>query len=159
MHNMEKQQRNEKVKQRFQRMDSIQGKELNERAYAAGMTLVKDDNLKTHQLRNIYSAIEKIRTQYQRSHNRVLNSDSLSFFEELEMQLILIKPKLAYAAGRQKSVRDHLYPFLENAIDATLEAEGPEGKQKAFKNFFALIESVVGYHKYFENTGDQRINP
>lgn len=150
---MDKQELSNRVIKPFDSMDLITGKQLDQRAKDAGITLVQVDRLKTHQLRNIYSAIEKIRTQYQRSHSRTEYNEAV--FEELEMQLILIKPKIAYAAGRQKSVRDHLYPFLENAIDATLKAKGGDAKKKAFRNFFALIESVVGYHKFFENTGNK----
>lgn len=127
----------------FPNLDQLGGQELDRRARAAGETFVVDDRLKTHQLRNIFAAIENIRAGFQRVKDEDLG--------ELETRLILLKPKLAYAAGRQRSVRDHLFPFMENAIDAVVKVNGVTDKRKAFRNFFSLLESVVGYHKFFES--------
>ena len=133
----------------FPSLDKLTGKEIDRRARAAGETFVIDDRLKTHQLRNIFSAIEKIRVAFQTKKKA---EDEAQRRDDLLTELILLKPKLAYAAGRQKSVRYHLFPFLENAIDAVDKASsGAAEQEKAFRNFFALMESVVGYHKYFEN--------
>jgi CRISPR-associated protein Csm2 len=145
---MDREMRSSIVLDDFPSLDKLTGKEIDRRARAAGETFVIDDRLKTHQLRNIFSAIEKIRVAFQ---TKKKPEEGISSEEELLTQLILLKPKLAYAAGRQKSVRYHLFPFLEKAIDGVDNApSGPE-RTKAFRNFFALMESVVGYHKYFEN--------
>ncbi|MDX2070752.1 MAG: type III-A CRISPR-associated protein Csm2 [Haliscomenobacter sp.] len=104
---------------------------------------VRQDRLKTHQLRNVFSAIEKMRSVYKSSKD----------YSSIESDLILLKPKIAYAAGRQRSVKTNFFPLIEqaiNAIDAIKEAD-IENKRKAVVNFFALMESVVGYHKFFES--------
>lgn len=104
---------------------------------------VRQDRLKTHQLRNVFSSIEKMRSVY-KSHKN---------YTSIESDLILLKPKIAYAAGRQRSVRTNFFPLIEQAIDA-IDAIRPtdlENKHKALTNFFALVESVVGYHKFFES--------
>lgn len=59
----------------------------------------------------------------------------------------MMKPKLAYAVGREKTpepkIKD-LYIEFERAIDAVSE-------YKHFKNFIQLFEAVVAYHKFYEN--------
>lgn len=108
----------------------------------------KDDRLKTNQIRNFYAAVTAMRTDFQRLHG---SSNVTADLEKIEWDLILLKPKLAYAAGRQRAVRANFYPFMTEAIDAVaaVPTARTEDKKKAFKNFFDLIESVVGYHKFF----------
>lgn len=143
MEKLDRDTRSRLVLQPFPELDQLAGQELDRRARAAGETFVVDDRLKTHQLRNIFAAIENIRAGFQRVKDEDL--------DELETRLILLKPKLAYAAGRQRSVRDHLFPFMDNAINAVVGVTGAERKRRAFRNFFSLLESVVGYHKFFES--------
>lgn len=119
---------------------NMRGKELDSRARYTAEALVKGDRLKTHQLRNIYSAVAKIRTKFQQ--NKKMS-------DELEDEVFLLKPKLAYAAGRNKSVNATLFPFMNNLIEA-LDKSKAEERDKAAVNFFLLLESVVGYHKFFE---------
>lgn len=128
---------------------------LNSKAKEYAMIFVKKDKLKTHQLRNVFSSIEKMRTAFKRKKQ---------YDDEIEMDLIMLKPKIAYAAGRQKSVKNNFYYFVEAAIDAVeivgqKRSEGNEEEQKAnqeaankaLQKFFALMESVVGYHKFYES--------
>ncbi|MCO5232086.1 MAG: type III-A CRISPR-associated protein Csm2 [Chitinophagales bacterium] len=59
----------------------------------------------------------------------------------------MIKPKLAYAVGKEKSQNpkiNDLYIEFERAINGISE-------YTHFKNFIQLFEAVVAYHKYFEN--------
>jgi CRISPR-associated protein Csm2 len=120
-------------------LDEITPQELNQLAEKYAEIFVRQDRLKTHQLRNVFSSIEKMRTIYKMNNKT---------FPSVENDLILLKPKIAYAAGRQKSVRNNFYPFVKSAIDSV---SGSSDRNKALDNFFALMESVVGYHKYFEN--------
>lgn len=120
-------------------LSTITGKQIDDRARALARALVRKDRLKTNQIRNIYSSIDRMRSTFQRDRG---------FSERLADELWLIKPKLAYAAGRQRAVNDNLFPFMEEVINAVDKAED---KEKAMQNFFSLLESVVGYHKYFEN--------
>lgn len=59
----------------------------------------------------------------------------------------MMKPKLAYAVGKDKSdnpkIKD-LYFEFERALNAIAAYEH-------FKNFMQLFEAVVAYHKYYEN--------
>ncbi len=92
------------------------------------------DGLKTNQIRNFYSAIVKMRAEFSRNNNQ--------FTDELAADLAMLKPKLAYAAGRQRAVRDNFYPFMKSAIDGVIDS-------KSMHKFFMLVESIVAYHKFF----------
>ncbi len=96
------------------------------------------DKLKTNQIRNFYSAITRMRAEYEQTEEG-------KGYEKVKNQLIMLKPKLAYAAGRQTAVRANFYPFMTTAIQSIEQASD---KAKAIENFFLLVESVVAYHKF-----------
>lgn len=114
---------------------------LTEYAQEAAQMFVRD-RLKTHQLRNVFASVEKIRSLHRSGQS-----------EKRDTELILLKPKIAYAAGRQRSVRYNFFPFMEVAIDEVVKhTEGnPQEADKAYETFFSLMESVVAYHKFYEN--------
>jgi len=119
--------------------DIVKSAERNARQYVS-------DGVKTHQLRNFFSAIEKMRKTFNDSGE----------FEKIEADLHLLKPKLAYAAGRQpNSVGRSFYSDMITAIDAVV-GEGVEDNKEATKNFFAYIESILAYHKFIEKTGKNK---
>lgn len=97
--------------------------------------------VKTSQLRNVFSDIKRIQLEWE--NNRDISN--------LQMRLQLLKPRLAYAAGKpsQKPKRkaiNLLKTEVEKAIDGVLNSTD---KEKAAENFFKFIESVVAYHKYY----------
>lgn len=96
------------------------------------------NRIKTNQIRNIYGAINQIRNKMRTTKdlNTVIN------------KIVLLKPKLAYAAGRKQEV-ELLKDFFTKAINAVINAKD---KNKALENFFILSEAVVCYHKFFEET-------
>ena len=98
----------------------------------------KADGLKTNQIRNFYSAITRLRQDYTGVGKKVTT--------EIENTLVLLKPKLAYSAGRQKAVRANFYPFMKDNIDDVLSSSN---KSLALENFFALVEAIVAYHKFY----------
>ncbi len=65
-----------------------------------------------------------------------------------ETQFILLKPKLAYAVGRDKGNTkiDEFYQLMYPLIDAVTD-------QKSFENFIQVFEAVVAYHKAAEEKG------
>lgn len=93
-------------------------------------------SVKTSQLRNVFSDINRIRMEWKFGN---ITED------ELPKRLFLLKPKLAYAAGRHKSV-EGLKKELEKAIDAVAKSSK---KRDAGNNFFKFVEAVVAYHKYY----------
>lgn len=92
--------------------------------------------IRTNQIRNVYSTIAKIRSDFFRGGNN---------FEAVYRDLVMLRPKLAYAVGRNNDVR----PFQELFDEAINGVINSVEKEKALSNFFLLAESVVAYHKYF----------
>lgn len=114
----------------------------------------KNDRLKTNQIRNFYGAVTAMRTKFQMIAGKDIEKDEaeiIKTLDDIDWSLIMLKPKLAYAAGRQRPVRANFYPFMRDAIESveSIDTEDIEQKKKVLKKFFALIESVVGYHKFY----------
>lgn len=99
------------------------------------------DKLKTNQIRNFYSAITRMRTNYEQAE------DGNEGYDQVRRDLVMLKPKLAYAAGRQTAVRTNFYPYMKAAIESVEQAPNHQ-KTEAMDNFFLLVESIVAYHKY-----------
>ena len=83
-------------------------------------------NLKTSQIRKIYGAVKKIQMSDEFRRN----------------DLVMLKPKLAYAAARNAAVMD-LKEALTQAIDRV--GDNPE----KFKNFVDFFEATLAYHRAF----------
>ncbi len=116
-------------------LNTISPEELNKRGEYWGKKL-KDGGIKTNQIRNLYGAIQHIRVHAGRP-----NPDT----DDINRRLIFLKPKLAYASGRQPRLKE-LREFLVGAIDSVVKSQDPE---KARENFFVLMESIVAYHKFY----------
>ena len=95
------------------------------------------EGIKTNQVRNIFATVQSLRTKLKTMKK---------WNAELHQELVLIKPKLAYAAGRQKNVKP-LYELLSKGIQITVNSP-EETKTKALENFIQLVESIVAYHKF-----------
>ena len=93
-------------------------------------------DVKTSQLRTFYSAVSSIRVQFQQDRE---------FSTRVERSLILLKPKLAYAAGRHPRQLKGFQSFIVQAIDGVVSSSE---KTQALANFFDLLEAVVAYHKF-----------
>lgn len=94
--------------------------------------------------------------------SKLTTSQLRKFFGEVKRQqmigyqentFVLLKPKLAYAVGRVKDGKKYykiedLYNVLTKAIDVVVSNETKD-KSKAFKNFIAIFEAIVAYHKAY----------
>lgn len=125
-------------------MDELSPVEINSFAEEEGKKYAKD--IKTNQIRNFFAHVNQMRTVFRNAKiiedpERHLAQKDL---EKLERQLMLLKPKLAYAAGRQKVVKP-MYNFISKTIDAVNDSTD---KIQAFENFFDLVEGIVAYHKF-----------
>ncbi|MCX7880660.1 MAG: type III-A CRISPR-associated protein Csm2 [Ignavibacteria bacterium] len=92
--------------------------------------------IKTNQIRNVFSHINHLKSKLLKEPNKL---------DELKDELILLKPKLAYAKGRHPIVQP-FQEFMFKVIDSTVNSSD---FQKALKNFFVLVEAIVAYHKFF----------
>lgn len=81
--------------------------------------------LKTSQIRKVYGAVKKIQMSDEFRRN----------------DLIMLKPKLAYAAARNPEVTD-----LKDALTQAIDHVDDEEK---FKNFVDFFEAILAYHKAF----------
>lgn len=93
------------------------------------------EGIKTNQVRNIFSTVLALRTKLKTEKE---------FTDDIHNDLVLIKPKLAYAAGRQRNVKP-LYELLSQGITATVNSKD---QVKGLENFIQLVESIVAYHKF-----------
>ncbi|MFW6119822.1 MAG: type III-A CRISPR-associated protein Csm2 [Petrotogales bacterium] len=89
-----------------------------------------------NQVRKMYNAFKKIQVEwsgYEDKEGRI---------EETIGQIQLVRPKLAYSAGRNQEMNG-----LKKDIDKLIENLEP--KVDDINNFFKLMESFIGYHKYY----------
>jgi len=89
---------------------------------------LKNNGLTTSQIRKIFSDVKKLES-----------------YEKNKAELLLLRPKLAYVAGRHgkrsKGVKD-----LQEIIDACVRQIKDDESFKNFQNFF---EAILAYHKYY----------
>ena len=113
------------VKNVIEKLDSIlngDAEQLVETADKFGEHLSRG-GLSTSQIRNIFNDVKKM--------NRY-DKDKLN----------LLRPKIAYIAGRHGGMVKDLQRVLDNAIQKTND----EKKFNMFKEFF---EAILAYHKYY----------
>ena len=89
-----------------------------------GNFLANGKEIKTAQVRKIYSELQKI--------------DSFDKEEHL-MKLHMLRPQLAYAKGRHKNLHE-----LQKILDQMIVAIKNDEQLGNFKNFF---EAILAYHK------------
>lgn len=80
--------------------------------------------LKTSQIRKVYGAVKKIQMSDEFRRN----------------DLIMLKPKLAYAAARNNAVTD-----LKDALTQAIDKVGDDPIR--FKNFVDFFEATLAYHR------------
>lgn len=107
-------------------------RKINEYAEERGKQLV-DEGVTSSQLRRIYSEIKRAQTQYR--------SDGDA--ESAKKRLVLLKPKLAYAAARDDEMEE-LKDRVEGLMNKWVEQEDD------LDHFFEVVEALVAYHQYYE---------
>jgi len=91
---------------------------------------LKDRELKMAQIRRFFDAVRKLDVQFNRGKD---------FSKD---KVVLLKPKLAYAVGRNKEVWP-LWKVVDPAIT------GGSKSYDDFKKLLWLIEAIVAYHKFY----------
>ena len=99
------------------------GEPLVEAAEDLGNRL-ENRQLKTAQIRKVYGAVKKIQMSDVFHRN----------------DLIMLKPKLAYAAARNNEVTD-----LKDALTQAIDRVGDDPQR--FKNFVDFFEATLAYHR------------
>ena len=100
-----------------------------------GDYLGSDDNewhrLTTNQLRKFFGEVKRLQ---------------MKGYKDNKTDFILLKPKLAYAVGRDKQ-KTKIYDFyrvISDAIDKVSD-------ENSFNNFIRIFEAIVAYHKAAES--------
>lgn len=112
-------------------LSEISVEELVEKARQAGQEF---KNIKINQIRRFLDGVRRI-------ENRIKAKAS---FDEVKDQIVLLRPMLAYAAGRKgtKEMKGFM-DFLDPAIRSG--SQSPEN----FRKLLRLIEGLVAYHRYY----------
>lgn len=92
-------------------------------------TYLRSQRLETNQVRKFLDAVNRIKADLTEKVN----------FKEIEAEVVLLKPKLAYAAARQRSAKP-LSDVMSAAIDKVHSLED-------FHRLVQFIESIIAYHK------------
>lgn len=113
--------------------------EFSEKAgdYMAPCGLTKDEKnrdrqcLSKSQIRNVYGEIKRI--QFKGFE-----------LDETKTSFMLLKPKVAYAEGRNKTIGLSLFKLI---FDDAWNEVSKDFNKKRYDNFCALLESILAYHK------------
>jgi CRISPR-associated protein Csm2 len=90
---------------------------------------LKQQRLETNQVRKFLDAVNRLKADLAETGD----------FAKIETEVVLLKPKLAYAAARQKPAKP-LGDVMSVAIDKVHSKED-------FERLVQLIESIIAYHK------------
>lgn len=90
-------------------------------------------SVSTSQIRNIYGTVKKL--------------EMTGLNPKTYRQLLLLKPKLAYAKGREKNKgKQKAYSHLEAIMGQAIDAIDPN-KSETFTRFCQFFEAILAYHK------------
>ncbi len=89
------------------------------------------NGLSTSQIRNVFGEVKRLQMKGQ-------------FDQQAARELILLKPKLAYQAGRHDRTK---VPQLAKVLSAAIDRVGSD--QRRFENFVDFFEAILAYHKAY----------
>jgi len=95
--------------------------------------------LSSSQLRTIFGEIKRLQMKLNTEEDNI---------NELHTKFVLLKPKLAYAAGRLRNEGlNEFKAIFDLAHDAVGELD--ENFPKRYKNFVDFIEAILAYHRAY----------
>ncbi len=100
---------------------------------------LKNANLTTSQIRALFGEVRQIQAQLsigEQERGRALR------------KLILLKPKMAYRARRERGRGvEELTSVLDPAIDLVVAGTDQEAQERNFQRFVDFFEAILAYHK------------
>lgn len=109
----------------LQTLSGLGADKLVDLAEQLGDFLANRIRLKTSQIRKFLDAVNEIKTQEE---------------ADFRSACMLLKPKLAYAAGRQDEVK----PLMAVLVPCINKVHN----KNDFMNFYRFVESIIAYHRY-----------
>lgn len=99
-------------------------------------------NLKTNQIRKFLTAVNTVTGKI--DIYRVKSEQALTLPEELAAEVKYLKIKIAYQAGRERSVKE----FVEKAeLIRWIDEVG--NSVERYEKFAKYVEALVAYHKFY----------
>lgn len=90
-------------------------------------------DISTSQIRQAYGAVKKLEMQTELDQQGYRN-------------LLLLKPKLAYAKGRAETRKKESFRMLEDTLSMAIDAVDVKQPQ-TFRRFCHFFEAILAYHK------------
>ncbi len=108
-----------------------------------GQTLVEQE-LTTSQIRNVFGTVRQIQMRWPTNSTEPTN--------EAYREAVLLRPKMAYFAERQKKAkggRSYGMETLQRTLEPALKLLTDNGQpsRERFNRFVDLFEAIVAYHK------------
>ncbi len=103
---------------------------------------LKNQGLQTNQVRKFLDAINRLKVKIAQDADQSqkdIDKKNQEVFSKIEPEVVLLKPKLAYAAARQPAAKP-LSKVISIAIDKVHSIED-------FERLVQFIESTIAYHK------------
>lgn len=97
---------------------------------------LKDRNVKRSQFRRVFTHIKKIQSTVE--SKKLEKTEPLP--EAILKEILLLKPKMAYTAGRHESIKEFYEVVVKfvNVIKTVAE----------FNRFYDFVEAALAYHRY-----------
>lgn len=115
-------------------------KTLVEEAKTLGHELVQK-KLGTSQIRALFGEVRQIQAQWNMGGDNAANA---------RRRLILLKPKMAYRAKRERSKAvQQLVDVLDPAIDFVIAERDHDRQRENFGRFVEFFEAILAYHKAY----------
>jgi CRISPR-associated protein Csm2 len=112
-----------------------------EEGYADDIAWKLNGKLKNTQLRRFFDSIKEIERKLSK------NKDDTKW-EEVEVDFYLLKPKLAYARGRNL-IPEEFYQIVKTSLNKVDSGDNKD-KIESFKVFFQFLQSIIAYQKFYE---------
>jgi len=102
---------------------------------------LKDSGLTTNQIRALFGEVRQIEAQWS------MGSESR---QRAARRLILLKPKMAYRARRERGRGvQELVDVLNPALDEVTREKDAAKQDADFKRFVEFFEAILAYHKAY----------
>jgi len=102
---------------------------------------LKESGLTTSQIRALFGEVRQIEGQW--------HSDDLNR-EKARRRLILLKPKMAYRARRERGrAVQELVGVLDPALQEVIQEKDRKKQDENFQRFVEFFEAILAYHKFY----------